>query len=417
MPGIYDILKAYGGADFGPPKLHLPVPEDGGQIMLDVLANVPDTNALKRSLYDVERPVRNNDDGSYSTHLMSTMEADGNHYMFPRLQFDSSGNPIEQNDSTARVRAIQNGLVIPFASADEAHDASIRYKDALSPYFTTNENTDNSRQLVNEKAAMLYDSAIRNGATPAQAAGLVGNADVESARFRTPNAKRSFFHIEGPKMDELQQWYESHGYEPSIEHEGEFVTEWMNNPDRKTQWDELPDNLKQQLLDIKPYDNVDTLIKYMSVANPSRSEQTLKNIYRNYLNYTGDNARDDWNSRDPKRAAKAIMAVFERPGVPHEDRRKDRANEASLNPAVTGNRFASGGIMPIPMAQQMPPSPYDLVSKEEKIQFLSDVFCKTSTQGVNLSGQQIREIFNEQWRNRFEGGNKQEQNLAPQETE
>lgn len=387
-PKIYEVLQAYGGTDVGLPKRHLPVPEDGGQILLDALANTPDTNVLKRSLYDVERPVRNNDDGSYSTHLMSTMEADGRHYMYPRLQFDSSGNPIEQSDSIAQARAIQNGLAIPFASADDAHDASILYKEVLAPYFTTNENTDNTRQLVNEKAAMLYDSAIRNGATPAQAAGLVGNADVESARFHTPNAKRSFFHIEGPKMNELQQWYKDHGYEPSIEHEGEFVTEWMNDPDRRTQWDELPDNLKQQLLEIKPYDNLDTLIKNMSVANPSRSEQTLKNIYRNYLNYTGENARDDWNSRDPQRAAKAVMAVFERPGVPHEDRRQGRAQEAADNPAVTGNRHAYGGLMPRRTI-------YDMMPKQDRINFLSELFADASTRGQILSGDEIRQLYAE----------------------
>ena len=53
-----------------------------------------------------------------------------------------------------------------------------------------------------------------------------------------------------------------------------------------------------------------------------------------------------------------------------------------------------------PAAPQVPASAYDLVSKEEKIQFLSDLFAQSSIKGLNLSGADIREIFDEQWRNR-----------------
>ena len=53
-----------------------------------------------------------------------------------------------------------------------------------------------------------------------------------------------------------------------------------------------------------------------------------------------------------------------------------------------------------PAAPSVPASAYDLVSKEEKIQFLSELFAQSSIKGLQLSGADIREIFDEQWRNR-----------------
>ena len=88
-----------------------------------IIAENKDKPMVQRLLHRFVYPVRPNDDGSMSTHLMSQMD----NFAYPNLQMEN-GEFVERSGQEALVQALRNNNAIEFGSPDEAIDFSKSYK-------------------------------------------------------------------------------------------------------------------------------------------------------------------------------------------------------------------------------------------------------------------------------------------------
>jgi hypothetical protein len=98
-----------------------------------LLAN-KNKNFVDRILNPDNYPKRNNPDGSYSTHLMSSSEVDGKNIVYPTLVYNKEKNSLFSPEDPVKY-ALENGEYIPFDTPESADKfASGDYKLGLNYY-------------------------------------------------------------------------------------------------------------------------------------------------------------------------------------------------------------------------------------------------------------------------------------------
>ena len=96
-----------------------------------------DTPFVKRILYPNKYPIMFNDDGSYSTHLLSYMNHGNKYYVFPMLQYYGNQLKRYKNPRSAFEQAMISQNTIPFNSQQAADFFTKHYKDVWKQYIDT----------------------------------------------------------------------------------------------------------------------------------------------------------------------------------------------------------------------------------------------------------------------------------------
>lgn len=100
----------------------------GGKVNINkVLRKNKKVPFVDRIYNNKKYPVRNNPDGSYSTHLMASASDDVGAFVYPVLRLDQDNNWVENDDPTEALKAKD---IIRFNSDDEAQYFANNYKNS-----------------------------------------------------------------------------------------------------------------------------------------------------------------------------------------------------------------------------------------------------------------------------------------------
>jgi len=96
--------------------------------IMEIMQRNKDKNFVQRVMNPTIFPHIKNEDGSVSTHLMASSEADGKHLVYPTILQDKSGKLTQREGDEAFDAAHKAGEFIEFDSAEEADWFARNYK-------------------------------------------------------------------------------------------------------------------------------------------------------------------------------------------------------------------------------------------------------------------------------------------------
>lgn len=174
---------------------------------------------------------------------------------------------------------------------------------ALSPQDTNITLSKSQRRL----ADTIYNTAIKNGASHAQAVAMVSNAFIESDSFNGTNQYKGsavgYYQMEEPERKKYKDWLKRNKKKDTISSETEYVLSSMNSGNQKTAWDRAMESSGNDESIVLGEDI------YKTAKHPFHIRRTSKDSY------------NDWESDNVDRTTYSFLRLYERAGKPHANRR------------------------------------------------------------------------------------------------
>jgi hypothetical protein len=177
---------------------------------------------------------------------------------------------------------------------------------------------------------IVYDN-LSDGWTPEQISAVMGNSHLETGGWnqlkQIKGPARGLFMMEPAARKEYGRWLLQNNLQDTQDNEVNYIQHLMDNKLLSTPWSNLDKALpyinKQRLSKgLSTFATVEELQDYInSIPDVETAQKQGLRCHWQHRGYTTEQAYDDWENGDVEAKTRAFGALYEKPGIPHWDRR------------------------------------------------------------------------------------------------